>query len=193
MAKSKYIYVQIKCPDHPFCTRHGHVAEHRLVIEKHLGRYLTKKEQIHHKNGNTKDNRLENLQLCANHKEHMLAHRPLRFCHCGKPHHSKGMCLSHYMRTYYASNKIPCEKCGKLGSNSYVAKDKIHLCLQCRFPKRFCRYCGKPARSKGLCNAHYLWSVSTLPCDHCGAKVMRTGYKSKDGLRLCRACRFPKR
>lgn len=41
----------------------GIVLQHRQVMGEHIGRPLRKDENVHHKNGNRADNRLENLEL----------------------------------------------------------------------------------------------------------------------------------
>ena len=56
-------YVSLYRPEHPFSDSNNYIYEHRLVMENKLQRYLGKNEVVHHINGNTLDNRLENLAL----------------------------------------------------------------------------------------------------------------------------------
>lgn len=53
---------------HPRANVNGQIAEHIIVMETRLGRYLYDKETVHHKNGCRDDNRDDNLELwCSSH------------------------------------------------------------------------------------------------------------------------------
>ena len=69
-------YILIYCPEHPFAILGGYIFEHRLVMEKFLGRYLKPKERVHHINRIKTDNRLKNLKLFPNDSKHKKDHYP---------------------------------------------------------------------------------------------------------------------
>ena len=65
-------YILQHSPDHPNAVS-GYVRQHRLVMEKVLGRYLTPEEVVDHKNRDTSDNDPENLELYATNADHLSA------------------------------------------------------------------------------------------------------------------------
>lgn len=68
-------YIQIYMPNHPYCDKLGYVYEHRLVMEKHIGRYLKKDEVVHHIDFNKHNNNISNLIILTP-QEHTRLHKP---------------------------------------------------------------------------------------------------------------------
>lgn len=62
-------YIFIHNPEHPYQSK-GYVREHRLVIEKQIGRYLLPIEEVHHL-GKKSDNCLKMLMAFSNHSAHI--------------------------------------------------------------------------------------------------------------------------
>lgn len=82
--KIKNGYILIYNLNHPKKDSQGYIKRSRLVMEKHLRRYLNSEERIHHKGtqypigsiANKQDDRIENLKLFANESEHQKFHKP---------------------------------------------------------------------------------------------------------------------
>lgn len=91
-------YKMLMKPDHPFADARCYVMEHRLIMEKHLGRYLSRNELVHHIDENIQNNDISNLQIMtpAEHTRH---------------HFSKDM------------NNIHCVRCG--ADTTYMDKKRI--------------------------------------------------------------------
>ncbi len=68
-------YVLIYQPNHPLTGSTGYILEHRLIVEKHLNRYLAREEIVHHINGIKNDNRIENLYLFSSKNSHTYFHK----------------------------------------------------------------------------------------------------------------------
>lgn len=87
---SKNGYILLYNPNHPFAKKVGYVAEHRLVMEKKIRRYLKPTEIVHHINGIKDDNRPQNLKLFANDGSHYKFHHPKPPLNTGRTRFKKG-------------------------------------------------------------------------------------------------------
>lgn len=99
-------YWYIKLWGHPYSGKQGYVAEHRLVMEKHLERYLRPEETVHHIDGNKTNNNISNLQLFHTRGEHTkIAHEEVSI---NNKQRNKGKHLS--PKTEFKKGIIPWNK-----------------------------------------------------------------------------------
>lgn len=131
--KTKAGYIQIYVP----YNKVG--LQHRIIMEKYLGRKLSINEVVHHKNGIKHDNRIENLEIMAR-STHQATHRTTqRHCNfnkCEDVHFAKGFCMVHYTR------------------NKNHGSPNITLRIR-RYNGERCIKCFKEAIRNMMCSSHY--------------------------------------
>jgi uncharacterized C2H2 Zn-finger protein len=111
ISKGDYKYALV--PGHPRATKNGYVLEHRVVLENHLGRLLSPDEVVHHKDGNKKDNRVENLEALGG--DHVRIH-----------HHERGRKMV----------VLKCPECGEIferrKGQTFLQKGTAYTCCSAR-------------------------------------------------------------
>jgi hypothetical protein len=129
-------YVLVYRPQHPFAKNGKYVYEHRLVMEKHLGRYLKPGEVVHHKDKNKTNNKLCNLQLFSTNKEHISAelsgikrpdqqiYKQINDFPLPRPE-IEGVFISVVSRGYRVYEVKKCRHCGKMWWTRKAFKSKF--------------------------------------------------------------------
>jgi hypothetical protein len=68
-------YILVAAPEnHPYAFDGLYILEHRLIMEKHIGRFLDPDEVVHHVDKNPQNNSIDNLILFNSQAEHIRAH-----------------------------------------------------------------------------------------------------------------------
>lgn len=119
-------YAVARKDGHPKAGQSGFVREHVVVAERALGRLLPDNAEIHHVNGDGRDNRPSNLVVCENHAYHHLLHRRQRALHASGN-----------------ANWLKCSICG-----TYDAPDRVRWDERYGTGKHFAGLGCKPKRNR---------------------------------------------
>jgi hypothetical protein len=171
-----YGYVKILSPEHPYRDSRNYVKEHRLVMEKHLGRYLNQNELVHHRDENKQNNKLENLELITR-SAHQNLHNP-----------NKGN------RKDYTG--VVCLECG--ADTTYPSKNgQPHWCLHPTTGAEYvCEKCYKRIKAQTQTKVLYRRKkdISKRVCSSCGARKSEsssgqsTWRSDGKGGHVCKSC-----
>ena len=117
---------------HVHVVGRGSTGEHTVLAERALGRRLPPEAEIHHIDGNPKNNTSSNLVICENQAYHALLHRRARVVRAGgNPNLDKICTRCHAVKPTSEFHKNasrpgglqgPCKQCHAIFNQQYSAR-----------------------------------------------------------------------
>lgn len=120
-------YKMVCIHDHPHADANGIIAEHIVMAEKKLGRYLREGETVHHIDGNKKNNSPDNLMVFATRADHTLYH------HGGVAYEKGDVWICKRINV-----KAVCEFCGRVFilPKGRKIREHIYCSMECAYAAR---------------------------------------------------------
>lgn len=119
-------------PSHPSATPQGHVYVHVLVAEQALGRRLPHGAEIHHVDGDTRNNARRNLVICHDRRYHKLLHARSTVVKAGGNPNTQKVCSAcaqlksldefNARRDHSSGRQSMCRECSRLAWRRYAGE-----------------------------------------------------------------------
>ena len=136
----RYVYAPESADAAQFGSYKGYVLEHRLVMERKLGRPLSAKEDVHHIDFNTLNNETSNLMLLSS-SDHSRLHKLLKYGILSIDDCHREDKVRAILRDNHAKR---CSDCGAELSISQSSIQDIVRCPRCAMIVR--RKCVRPTK-----------------------------------------------
>lgn len=133
-ARTTSTYPMRSRPTHPKAA-HGCVAEHVLIAEQALGRYLPEGAEVHHVDGCITNNAQGNLVICQDKAYHKLLHFRERIVRAGGDPDTQKICstcrtlkpiaeFNRSKRSIASGVQTQCRACSSAYTRTYVRPSK---------------------------------------------------------------------
>lgn len=132
--------------EHPNSTSRGYVLEHRLVMEKAIGRVLLSTETVHHIDGNKLNNKLSNLKLIVSTSEHRKLHEKEKLYYLDN---YKNEIINYYNKGLSCAKIASIYKTNKCSVLRFMKKHRINL-----RPRKMATTSSKGYKYCNLCKQH---------------------------------------
>ena len=139
--------VMVRMPQHPRAHPNGYVYRSIVVAEKKIGRRISRREKVHHRDRNRGNDRPGNLVVYRSQREHMAHHRNRINTRCSHCRRKMWVYPSRRGTRNYCSRA-----CGSHANKGCPKTPRPRTIPRCHPERRH--------RALGLCNACYLrrWS-----------------------------------